>query len=135
MDIITQFLNGVRTTAAGADPRFIAFLIKLALLLVAPVALCFLSFQQGHATKGLQICWCVVGVLAVGFIPTEVLTVDNPTVRVWLIILSALAIWFLPRVLAFLLEPTLGPQRRLAGRIYFVVGTLVVLAAFLKGGR
>ena len=135
LDIITQFFHGVHSAAAGLDSRLVAFLIKLALLLGVPSLLCFLSHQQGHTTKALQICWCVIGVLLVGLIPTEMLTITYPTARVWIIVLAALAVWFLPRALAFLLEPMQAAQQRLASRLYLIVGMLIVLEVFLKGGR
>jgi uncharacterized membrane protein YhaH (DUF805 family) len=61
--------------------------------------------------------------------------IANSMIKTWLWFGCAVALAFLPGLLATVLVPTVGAQRRLTKILYVLLGGLFLLNTFLPGGK
>ena len=132
MDIIDIWSEGFRRAISNIPPASIAFWLKLGLLVGIPTLVCYLSVVQGAPTLGMVYVWGLVGVFFAFLVPTKYMVPEEPTLRIALILFSAVLLWFCPRQLGMLLGREEFNAQRIAQRIYLIVGVLLVLQLFMK---
>ena len=126
MNTVRAIYVGMESAMGSLNPTIVYFCIQMALLLAIPIAFCALAFGRGWRFVPLQIGLAIMGVLTAMAIPVEKLNIESSASKLWLAIVSLLAMTFLPPLLSYLTIPELGRQRILSIAIYVTVGVLAI---------
>lgn len=124
MNIIRAIYAGLESAVYSINPVIVQFCIQMALLLAVPIAFCALAFGRGWRFVPLQIALAIVGMLTAMSIPVERYVLESATSRLWLAVVSVLAVIFLPPLLSYLTCPALGKQRTVTLVIYVTIFVL-----------
>ena len=95
-----------------------------------PTVLTALVFARGNRSIFVQLICFAIGLLLAATLPLERIEIHSRFVRGWTIALTVVALFFLPSILAFLLVPSAGAQRRLRWLLYLLLaGVMVAILA------
>jgi hypothetical protein len=134
-DVISRFFEWLFAQIGNLSPSTFHFPIKALLLFLMPFLLCKLYMRRHPATVFSQVTLAVAGILIVGAIPVDRLEIANSMIKTWLWIGCTVALLFLPRLLATVVVPTVGAQRRLTIVLYILLAVLFLLNTVELGGK
>lgn len=134
-DIISQFFNHLFIWVGNLTPAAFHFSIKAFLLFLMPYLLCVFYMRRHQATVFSQVTLAVAGILIVGAIPVDRLEIANSMLKTWLWLGCSVALLFLPRLLASVVVPTIGAQRRLTIGLYILLIILFLLNNVEPAGK
>jgi hypothetical protein len=126
MNIIRAIYAGLESAVYSINPVIVQFCIQMALLLAVPIAFCALAFGRGWRFVPLQITLAIVGMLTAMSIPVEKWELESAVARLWLTVVSILAVIFLPPLLSYLTCPAFGKQRTVTLVIYVTISVLSI---------
>ena len=135
MNIITKTFETYRTWIDGWSVPHLSFFLQAALLFGLTTLFCFISFQRGNRSVGVQVLSFVIALLSTSAIPVEKLVPQQATVKMWVFSLCFVALLFLPGILPTFLTPQLGAQQRIRKVFYIILCILFIANLFLKGGQ
>jgi hypothetical protein len=134
MNIIQSIFDHLYDCIGNSDPRILAFLIHCFLLFGLATLLPGVAFYRGNRSVFIQVLFSLVGVLIASVIPVERIEITNRVAKTWAILFLLITLVVLPHVLASLLTPKLGAQRRIQA---VAMGLMVILFLanylFMKG--
>jgi len=134
MDIISHFLDAGFNWAGQLPTVYVQGIVRTLLLFGLPAVFVATMFARGNRSIFFQVIGCVVGLLLAATIPVDILDVRNRYIRGWVIVLSLAILAFLPAMLAFLLVPPAGPQRKVRVFLYVMLGVLLSATLIQSGG-
>jgi len=126
MNTIRAIYVGLEQAVYSINPVIVQFCIQMALLLAIPIAFCALAFGRGWRFVPLQIVLAIIGMLTAMSIPVENWALESAVARLWLSVVSALAVIFLPPLLSYLTCPALGKQHTVTLVIYVTITVLSI---------
>lgn len=133
MDIISRTTDMYFTWAGCLSPVYVHGLLRTLFLFALPTVIVTALFARGNRSVFLQVLGCVIGVLLAMTVPVGLLDVQHRIVRGWLVALTMVLLAFLPAILAFLLVPNLGAQRKVRVGLYLLLGILLIAVLTQEG--
>ncbi len=134
-DVISKFFEWLFGQVSNLSPSTFHFPVKALLLFLVPYLLCLLYMRRHPPTVFSQVTLGVAGVLIVSAIPVDRLEIGNSMIKTWLWVGCSVALLFFPRLLASVLVPTIGAQRRLSVGLYILLAVLFLLNTIQSGGK
>jgi hypothetical protein len=123
-DSISRAFERFFDWAGSLAPIHYRFLLRALLLFGAPCVFCAWAFSRGSRSVLVQSLCFAAGLLLAATIPVNKLTVSNPTLRGWLLVLGGTLLLFLPSILPALVMRTLGMQKKARVAGYVLLGVL-----------
>jgi hypothetical protein len=111
----------------GWSPAHYSFFIQAVLLFCLPTLFCAIAFQRGSRSVFVQTLAFIFGLFLATSIPVEQLIPHVSFFKAWLLIACLVLLLFLPGVLARLLIPELGRQRKLQTLFYAILLSLFLV--------
>lgn len=134
-DVISRFFEWLFVQVGNLSPSTFHFPIKALLLFLVPCLLCILYMRRHPPTVFSQVTLSVAGVLIVGALPVARIEIANTMIKTWLWVGCTVALLFFPRLLATVVVPTVGAQRRLTIGLYILLAVLFLLNTIEPGGK
>jgi hypothetical protein len=132
VNILQDVFDGLRDSALRIPDHILAAIILLTCVVAVPALLCRLSITQGNPTKGMLVCWTVIGVFFALMIPSANMVPQDATMRLAVIIACALLLRSCPRILAIALAREQHKVQQLARNFYVALFILLILQVFSK---
>jgi len=131
MDVISRICNWYFDWAAALSLIHFQFLVKAILLFGCPCLFCGWALASGNRTLPVQVLCATAGLLLAATIPVDKLVITGAQTRGWILLFGAALLTFAPGVIAALVVPTLGMQRKAQIFAYATLIVLLLLNLFL----
>ena len=125
-DIIQTLGDKLRDFGGWFPQHEFLFAVHLAIALTLGTWGCLITHRHGCRSKTVQIIILTICLVLSSSIPADKISVSNPIIRAWILILCAMDIVVIPFVLPRYVISEAGKQPEMTSNIYFVIVILFI---------